>query len=208
MTDAVRPERGGTRERLLTAAIELIAEAGWGGVTTRAVAERAGVNQALVHYHYRSVPGLLREAAYAAMSATFEPVMLRLVEAGDPVVALRGMFAGLAEIDPDAPESRAVVEAAVQAVRDPELGAQVRQMLAVCRQELARRLAAAQAEGRLAAGAEPAALAAALAGLLDGLALHRLIDPEVDVGAASAAVLALLGVGPVSLPGREDEPEV
>ena len=193
MTDAARPQRGGTRERLLTAAIELIAEAGWGGVTTRAVAERAGVNQALVHYHYRSVPGLLREAAYAAMSATFEPLMLRLIEAGDPVAALRGMFAGLTEIDPDAPESRAVAEATVQAVRDPELGAQVRQMLAVSRQELAQRLAAAQSDGHLATGAEPAALAAALAGLLDGLALHRLIDPELDVSAASAAVLALLG---------------
>lgn len=194
MTDA-RPQRGGTRERLLTAAIELIAEAGWGGVTTRAVAERAGVNQALVHYHYRSVPGLLRQAAYAAMSATFEPVILRLVEAEDPVAALRGMFAGLTEIDPDAPESRAVAEATVQAVRDPELGAQVRQMLALSRQELAQRLAAAQAGGRLATSAEPAALAAALAGLLDGLALHRLIDPELDVGAASAAILALLGAG-------------
>jgi AcrR family transcriptional regulator len=193
MTDAARPQRGATRERLLTAAIELIAEAGWGGVTTRAVAERAGVNQALVHYHYRSVPGLLREAAYAAMSATFEPLMLRLVEAGDPVAALRGMFEGLTEINPDAPESRAVAEATVQAVRDPELGAHVRQMLTLYRQELAQRLAATQSDRRLATSAEPAALAAALAGLLDGLALHRLIDPELDVSAASAAVLALLG---------------
>lgn len=195
MVNAAPPQRGGTRERLLKAAIELIAEAGWGGVTTRAVAERAGVNQALVHYHYRSVPGLLREAAYAAMSATFEPVMLRLVEAEDPVSALRGMFGALAEIDPDAPESRVVVEATVQAVRDPELCAQVRQMLALSRQELAQRLAAAQADGHLAASAEPGALAAALAGLLDGLALHRLIDPELDVGAASAAMLVVLGAG-------------
>ncbi|MFZ1178401.1 MAG: TetR/AcrR family transcriptional regulator [Mycobacterium sp.] len=194
MTYAAPPQRGGTRERLLKAAIELIAEAGWGGVTTRAVAERAGVNQALVHYHYRSVPGLLREAAYAAMSATFEPLMLRLVEAEDPVAALRGMVGGLTEIDPDAPESRAVAEATVQAVRDPELGAQVRQMLALSRQELAQRLAAAQTEGHLATSGEPAALATALVGLLDGLALHRLIDPELDVRAASAAVLALLGV--------------
>jgi AcrR family transcriptional regulator len=206
MTDSAR-RRGGTRERLLAAAIELIAEAGWGGVTTRAVAERAGVNQALVHYHYRSVPGLLREAAYAAMSATFEPVMLRLVEAKDPVAALRGMFAGMAEIDPAAPESLAVAEATMQAVRDPELRAQVRQMLALSRHELARQLAAAQAGGHLASSAEPAVLAAALAGLLDGLALHRLIDPRLDVGTASAAVLAALEA-PVSAPGREDELEV
>ena len=30
----------------------------------------------LMHYHYRSVPGLLREAAYVAMSAVFEPGLL------------------------------------------------------------------------------------------------------------------------------------
>jgi AcrR family transcriptional regulator len=207
MTDAAPPQRGGSRERLLTAAIDLIAEAGWGGVTTRAVAERAGVNQALVHYYYRSVPGLLREAAYAAMSATFEPMMRRLVEPGDPLAAVHGAFTGLMEIDPGAPESRAVVEATVQAVRDPELGAQVRHMLAVARQELGQRLAAAQAEGHLAASAEPAALAAALAGLLDGLALHRLIDPDLDVRGASAAVLALLGVA-TSIPGGLGEPGV
>jgi len=207
VTEAARSRPGGTRERLLTAAIELIAEAGWGGVTTRAVAERAGVNQALVHYHYRSVAGLLREAAYASMSATFEPVMLRLVEAGDPVTALRGMFGGLADLDPGAPESKVVAEAAMQAVRDPELGAQVRQMLAQFRLELAGRLAGAQAEGWLGASADTAALAVALTAMLDGLALHRLIDQGLEVGAASAAVLALLEAGPGSALRRDDEPE-
>jgi AcrR family transcriptional regulator len=206
LADAETPERGGTRRRLLEAAIEMIGEAGWGGVTTRAVAERAGVNQALVHYHYRSVPGLLREAAYAAMSAVFEPVMLRLVETEDPEAALRGMCEALMDIDPDAPEARAVVEATVQAMREQELGAQVRQMLALFRQELAQRLAASQAGGHLPADVEPAALATALVALLDGLALHRLIDPDLNIGAASTAVLTVLRRAGEA--GHETEQEV
>ena len=195
MPDRDSLPRGATRERLLRAAIELIAEAGWGGVTTRSVAERAGVNQALVHYHYRSVPGLLREAAYAAMAATFEPAMSRLAETQDPAAGLRAVVTALLEIDPQAPESLVVVEATVQAVRDAELGSQVRQMLTVFREVLAERLGAARDSGRLSPAIQPAGLATALAGLLDGLALHRMIDPSVDVGSAAEAIQALLEEG-------------
>lgn len=195
MSDAESPRRGTNRDRLLRAAIELIGEAGWGGVTTRAVAERAGVNQALVHYHFRSVPGLLREAAHAAMAATFEPAVVRLIETEDPIAALRGVFTALAQIDPETPESRTVIEATVQAVRDPELAPQVREMIAMFRDHLADRLTAAQQNGQLRSDAEPIGLAIALAGMLDGLALHRMIAPDLDIEAAERAVFSMLGVG-------------
>lgn len=190
-TETTPPPRN-TRERLLRAAIELMAEQGWGAVTTRMVAERAGVNQALVHYHYRSVPGLLREAAYAAMSVVFEPATLRLLGAEDPLVALQGVLEAVVDIDRDAPESRAVIEATVQAVRDPELNAQMREMLALFRRLLAERVAAAQADGQVGAGVQPEGMAVVLAALADGLALHRLVDPGTDIAAATSVVLALL----------------
>jgi AcrR family transcriptional regulator len=46
---SARPD---VKEALLQAAAELIAEVGWGRVSSRMVAERAGVNNALVHYHF------------------------------------------------------------------------------------------------------------------------------------------------------------
>ncbi len=52
----------GTRERLLVAAAELIGELGWGGVTTRGVAERAGLPHGAVSYHFNKRE-LLIEAA-------------------------------------------------------------------------------------------------------------------------------------------------
>lgn len=51
-----------TRAKILTAAIELLAEDGPGAVTYRAVAGKAGVAQGTPFYQFRTVSGLLSEA--------------------------------------------------------------------------------------------------------------------------------------------------
>ena len=99
----------------------------------------------------------------------------------------------MAEVDADAPESRTAIEATVQAMRDPELNAQMREMLPMFRGLLTERLAAAQADGRAGPGVQ-AGPAVALAAMRGGLALRRLVDPDTDIHAAAAAVLALLEV--------------
>ena len=48
-----------TRLALLDAAEELLVSKGVSGITTRKVAEQAGVNQALVHYHFGTIEQLL-----------------------------------------------------------------------------------------------------------------------------------------------------
>jgi AcrR family transcriptional regulator len=48
-----------TRLALLDAAEELLISKGVAGITTRKVAEQAGVNQALVHYHFGTIEQLL-----------------------------------------------------------------------------------------------------------------------------------------------------
>jgi len=48
-----------TRAALLDAAEELLISKGVVGITTRQVADRAGVNQALVHYHFGTIEQLL-----------------------------------------------------------------------------------------------------------------------------------------------------
>ena len=48
-----------TEQALLDAAERLLVEAGAGGITTRRVAEEAGVNHGLVHYYFGSVEQLL-----------------------------------------------------------------------------------------------------------------------------------------------------
>ena len=56
-----------TRKALLDAAEDLLITKGVASITTRKVAERAGVNQALVHYHYGTIEELL-VAALARVS--------------------------------------------------------------------------------------------------------------------------------------------
>jgi AcrR family transcriptional regulator len=56
-------QREATRERILTAAIEAFAEKGFLGASTREIARRAGTNQGLITYHFRSKEELWRAAA-------------------------------------------------------------------------------------------------------------------------------------------------
>src|ERR1039458_5610256 len=67
---AVRTTRGeATRQQLIDAAIETLKVHGFAGASARVIADRAGVNQGLIFYHFDSVVGLLL-AALDAVSAT------------------------------------------------------------------------------------------------------------------------------------------
>ena len=58
-----------TRQQLIEAAIGTLKDHGFAGASARVIANRAGVNQGLVFYHFDSVVGLLL-AALDAVSAT------------------------------------------------------------------------------------------------------------------------------------------
>src|SRR5919205_1665376 len=73
MAPRTAAERGReVRQRLLRAAAELIPELGWNAVSTRILAQRAGLAPGLVHYHFESLQALLREASLARMRETLE----------------------------------------------------------------------------------------------------------------------------------------
>jgi len=56
-------QREATRERILDAAVEVFAEKGFLGASTREIARRAGTNQGLITYHFKSKDELWRAAA-------------------------------------------------------------------------------------------------------------------------------------------------
>ena len=55
-------DAGATRERLLQAAVEVFAETGYAGATTRVIAERAGVNEVTLFRHFGAKADLLVQA--------------------------------------------------------------------------------------------------------------------------------------------------
>jgi TetR/AcrR family transcriptional regulator len=62
-TTARQRQREATRERILEAAVAAFAEKGFLGASTREIARRAGTNQGLITYHFRSKDELWRAAA-------------------------------------------------------------------------------------------------------------------------------------------------
>jgi AcrR family transcriptional regulator len=59
MSDVPPPDEPGARERILAAAEELFAQAGFDATPTSRIAERAGVPKGLVHYYFKRKPDLL-----------------------------------------------------------------------------------------------------------------------------------------------------
>lgn len=66
-----------TKERIVAAALLTLREEGFAGTSARAIAGRAGVNQALVFYHF----GTVQELLLAALDATSAERMARYREA-------------------------------------------------------------------------------------------------------------------------------
>jgi AcrR family transcriptional regulator len=62
MAIATRPSADETRDRILAAAVDLFSERSFDGATTREIAQRAGVTQPLLNYHYTSKDDLWRAA--------------------------------------------------------------------------------------------------------------------------------------------------
>ncbi|MCU1352768.1 MAG: HTH-type transcriptional repressor [Acidimicrobiales bacterium] len=69
-TTQTRPAGVETRRTILEAALDLFAERGFDGASTRLIAERAGVTQPLLHYHFAGKEELWR----AALDGMFDRV--------------------------------------------------------------------------------------------------------------------------------------
>ena len=180
---SARPDvRGGpVRQRLTTAAAALIAERGWGAVSTRAVAERAGVAPGVVHYHFGSVQALLTEAAVTTIRDLVMGMTAALDEVRDPGVLVRRLLDALDQYTGQDPMLLLANEAYLAATRNEELRRELGAVLTEFRDWLAQRFAAAGI-------AAPEQTAAVVAATIDGLLLHRTLNPELS-GTAVARVL-------------------
>jgi AcrR family transcriptional regulator len=176
----------------MAAAAELVAELGWGRVTTRAVAARAGLPHGAVSYHFHGKQNLLVEAVLHAFEQAVPPGQF---EEPTSVSGLVGFIT--AQITAGARDSvmtRLMLEAMREAERDQELRARLGEMLVQSRQGMVAVISAEQERGALPREPSAEALATLLASLGDGLLLHALIDDRLDPSAAIEAFATLLGI--------------
>jgi AcrR family transcriptional regulator len=150
-----------------------------------------------VSYHFRGKQELLIEAALAAFR---REMPVAAFEALDTIDALLGMIE--AELgDPEAIDpvvSRLMLEAMREAEREPLLRERMGGMLREYRELMVRTVRAEQERGRAFDGAPPEAIATLLGAMGDGLLMHVLLDRDVDVAGAVAAMRTLLAPRPRS----------
>jgi AcrR family transcriptional regulator len=93
-----RRDAAATREALMAAGTALFAERGYDGVPVAAIAQKAGVNKAMINYHF----GGKRKLYLAIVSATFAdivPVVERLADSARPAPeTLRELVAAVGEM--------------------------------------------------------------------------------------------------------------
>lgn len=189
-----------TRARLVDAAVAVIAEGGWAAATTRVVADRAGVNNALVHYHFGSIEALRRAAMMHALERELAGPITAMLRSGNVLDGIVAAVAGLAEKGPGTPAQRVMVEALVQSMRDASLRDDQARELRSFRDALAARFAQSVRTGLVRGDADPEAMAVVFTALIDGLLLHALIDPDLDVASPTAGLISLLRPPPEEQP--------
>lgn len=167
-----------TREALMDATVRLASRAGMRALTARAVANEAGVNQALVFYHFDGVDGLLRAAFDRATHTMVERYAADLAEAGS-FAALHTVGARLAA-NSRADGSAALLAHVVSAAHaDPEQAALLNANLRLWRE----------------------AIAGAVRQVLDRHQVADVVDVEALTGALAAST-----VGMVLLDALDDPP--
>ena len=181
-----------TRQLILQSAADLVIEKGWQQVTSRQVASHAGVNQALVHYHFGSMEALLRQAVISRLEQEMAEPIAKMLASASPGEGLRHMSDWLRALDPGGPMASLSAEVLAAATRDEEIRAWLAGLLIELRQQMAESIAAGQRAGRVRADISPEAVAMLSAALVDGLGFHALIDPQLQLAGVAETLDALL----------------
>jgi AcrR family transcriptional regulator len=169
-----------------------MAEIGIDRVRTRAVAERAGVNQALVHYYFGSISALVMEAAEHALIQELGPSIDALGSGATIHEGVKAMLKWIEHEGQRTPGSPILVEAMVKATRDPAFRRWTRNASRRFRALILERLETAQQHGEVDPALDLQAAAVLLAAAFDGLLFHRLVDARLDVAQTSGPISAML----------------
>jgi AcrR family transcriptional regulator len=190
------PERS-ARERILQAAVELIAERGIGGARIAQIARTAGVSTALVHYHFRTREALLTETLDYAFDVASAVHLRPPEENGNGSSSAARRLAEVVEqslptTDPARREWQLWAELWLGAARDPSLRPIAAQMYARYRTWIATAIAEGVAAGEF-AEVDPVKTADLAMAVIDGLGLRVLLgDPSMPLDRAREQIGEIL----------------
>ena len=162
-----------TRDRIVDAAREMLVEHGHGGMSTRAVADRAGVRLSLVHYHFGGSHGLLVEVLARENEQLLER-QRALYAAPGPLSEKWRIACDLLDEDMNSGYVRVLWELWSAGLADPELAAGWREAMAGWRGLLASVFETWSQELGIELPLRPLALAALVANVFQGIEIELL----------------------------------
>ncbi|GAB2525756.1 hypothetical protein GCM10027267_23260 [Paramicrobacterium agarici] len=136
-----------------------------------------------MHYHFDSLHDVLRRAAIREMELARDHATAEFSEHPENASPVGAMLAELAEYDGTDPSSRVVIEAYLASTRDAVLRQQMQQLMTGFR-------SAVSASFARSGHRDPDAAAVVVLAVLDGLILHKGLDPEIPIDDAVALVEA------------------
>lgn len=154
------------RARLLDAAIAQFARVGIGATPLRAIASEAEVTPAMLHYYFGDKPRLVQALVEERLLPALAPLRVQLERAGDdPRVLIETFVRGIGEVVARHPWLPPLWVREVLCDGGALREVLFAQAIPGVPQLLARRFAAAQADGRLNADLDPRLLVVSLVGL-------------------------------------------
>ena len=183
-----------TKDRIIAAAVDMIALRGIASLTIASIADRCGVSSALVHYHFSTKSQLLRAAAGRLAAARTEDRQASVRRRG--IAALDGLWQQIEDSVASRTE-QAWHDLLLIAREDRAVAAEVERAREAEWRALARRLPALFTELGSAPPASVEEIALAILALADGIALGMAAGAPRDAlkSAYDASWLALIAAG-------------
>lgn len=190
-----------TASRIVAAAAELFGQRGYRGTTTRAIAERAGVNEVTIFRHFKDKQGVLKALGESWAGSMADYVATSLPEPDDTRATIEAL--ARLEFDGAAEFGGVAMRLAIDAKTIPEVSQVVGGGQTDNFDGLATYLAARQAAGDLRADLDPRVMAEAFFALTSTLVMSRQLlgngqapyDVPMEEVSRQVLELFLTGVG-------------
>lgn len=171
--------RGDTRQRIVTAVWDVLADKGYAGLTVRLVGQMAGVSHAMIHYYFSSKDDLVLAVAEYARGYWIHPLEDRVFGPGTPAEKLENIIVWMAE-----PATRDVMRVHRQLLTQSEWNEDLRRIMAGeyerWRKDFVDLFRQLQEAGLLTPETDIHLLGAAFSTISDSLVAKRSLDPGVD----------------------------
>ncbi len=184
-------------DQILRAAMRVLSRQGYARSSLMDIAREAGMSKGALHYHFPTKDALIG----AVLARACDAVRRRTVEAwergaGDPLQALRASLRELWEARAHmSDEGRVVADLLAQSLHDEKLRPKLADYYRLAARQVEEHLEQQAAAHGLAPRIPADVIARILIGLLDGLAMQRIVDEEALAPEAIFEAVELMALG-------------